>query len=237
MSSEASIAPCASSPQLMPFHIGYSGPAPITTFFRVGELDEESPSAPSDGCPSIVAVKDAVQNQSDSLPTFLKTKIRKRLIAAFRGRRVVGTEVSLPEGYTGLVMISAAPGTSTLEMSPIGNDRKENGRVNGSAKFRRKTAARGSRRTKPIDIDDDDGAMEPKDRRSQEMDADDAVHQSLILHNDSHEGEVRTLKATQTFRSLLVWNADIAVDEGRDEYIRALREWAAIAAEIHRTED
>lgn len=45
-------------------------------------------------------------------------------------------------------------------------------------------------------------------------------------------GPVKTLEATGTFSSFVLWNADNPVDEGRDEYLRTLTEWTKIAAEV-----
>jgi hypothetical protein len=45
-------------------------------------------------------------------------------------------------------------------------------------------------------------------------------------------GSRRTLKPVARFSSLVVWNPDIPVDEGRDEYLRALGEWTRIASDV-----
>lgn len=43
---------------------------------------------------------------------------------------------------------------------------------------------------------------------------------------------VDKLEVTGTFREFVLWNADAPLDEGRDEYLRAIRDWVNIAAEV-----
>ena len=43
---------------------------------------------------------------------------------------------------------------------------------------------------------------------------------------------VRTIQPTATFSSFTLWNPDIPVDEGRDEYIRAMNEWTKLASVV-----
>ena len=55
---------------------------------------------------------------------------------------------------------------------------------------------------------------------------------------EGEEGEgasrdtVRTLRPAATFASFVLWHQDIPIDEGRDEYLRAVREWTRLAAEV-----
>lgn len=78
---------------------------------------------------------------------------------------------------------------------------------------------RGSRRNKAIDLDDEEGNS---------MDVD----ESLLANADEEAGEIKAWDPTKTFNSLLLWNADIAVDEGRDEYVRSLGEWTTLASSV-----
>ena len=49
---------------------------------------------------------------------------------------------------------------------------------------------------------------------------------------EADEKGVDKLEVTGTFREFVLWNSDVLVDEGRDEYLRAIREWVNIAAEV-----
>ena len=46
------------------------------------------------------------------------------------------------------------------------------------------------------------------------------------------EEQVEKFEVTGTFTEFMLWNADAPVDEGRDEYLRAIHEWVNIAAEV-----
>jgi hypothetical protein len=46
------------------------------------------------------------------------------------------------------------------------------------------------------------------------------------------EEQVDKFEVTGTFRDFVLWNADVPVDEGRDEYLRAIHEWVDIVAEV-----
>ena len=49
---------------------------------------------------------------------------------------------------------------------------------------------------------------------------------------EEEEAPTRTLTLASTFSSFVVWNPDIPVDEGRDEYIRSLNEWIKLSAMV-----
>lgn len=218
----ASIAPSADSPQLMPFHIAHSGAAPITTFFRVrlGELKDASAGKPlPSSSPSSIEGQEVREGVATGERRSSSPKSTKRLVAAFRGRQVIGTEIPLPGGYAGVVLRSDTSNKNAHNGSANGANgtSKRNGTVNG-----KKGSTQGTRRSKHIEITDDDA--EAYDSSLQEgMDIDDPY---------GLQEDVKMLRATQTFQSLLVWNADVAVDEGQDEYVRSLREWTTVAAEV-----
>ena len=48
----------------------------------------------------------------------------------------------------------------------------------------------------------------------------------------SDEGPTRVLEPVSTFPSFVLWNPDIPANDGRDEYVRSLREWTKVAAEV-----
>lgn len=53
-----------------------------------------------------------------------------------------------------------------------------------------------------------------------------------MLDGDDAEELRRVIRPIATFPSLVLWNPDIPVDEGRDEYLRSLHEWTRISAEV-----
>ncbi|KAJ7596323.1 ribonuclease H2, subunit C [Mycena floridula] len=77
---------------------------------------------------------------------------------------------------------------------------------------------RGSTRsaTKAMKIDEDE---------DEEMDMDGEL-----------EPPAKMLKATSQFSSMVIWSPDIPVNDGQDEYMRAMDEWTRLADVIHCTE-
>lgn len=136
--------------------------------------------------------------------------LKKRLTSAFRGRQLVGTDISLPSGYVGLILRSE----TQPRLPPKQHPSSISGRSTRSARN-----TRGSRQSKPIEVDEVDEA-------SMDVDAD------LLKGDEDESGNTKVLEPIQTFDTIRVWNADVSVDEGKDEYIRSLREWTALAASV-----
>ncbi|KZP28651.1 hypothetical protein FIBSPDRAFT_947475 [Athelia psychrophila] len=259
------------SPHLMPFHINYSGPAPIATYFRVKPttllseaanlIDVEAPTFVGEASQNTVADSDAndsqLQSQSQSqqesdpqpeatgatgamdttgdletrppttaallsppspvipsIPTPNPTKqkpasLGARFKAAFRGRTVHGVTVNLPDGYAGIVF--RAPGGSGSDKG-TGKGKRQ---AEKTAAGRPKRGKAGKGKAAEVDVD-------------MEVDDDEAAQE---------QESVRTLMPTATFASFVLWAPDAPPDEARDEYLRALTEWTALAEEIHRVED
>ena len=120
------------SPNLMPFHLNYSGIAPISTYFRVkpATLGQSGPNAAQLSTePDLETKKAGINNvasttesgrvdETDSdvamnvthlagniaVQPQKKSSLGTRFVAAFRGRTVHGVTVDLPEGYSGIVL-------------------------------------------------------------------------------------------------------------------------------------
>jgi hypothetical protein len=201
-------------PHLMPFHIQHTGPAPVSTYFRIkphagplGQLSstpDPSLSVAAEG-PAITAtaevdvavasVKAPASPVQQSGPIQRLSESAKRFISSFRGRTVHGVEVTLPKGYAGIVLRGDT------------NDRAHPHPSTGSKSKRR--PVRNSRR-RPIE-------EEELDEMSLE---------------DEEKPPARVLKPTARFDSFVLWHPDIPVDEGKDEYLRSLSEWTSIASEV-----
>ncbi|KAI5123198.1 hypothetical protein M0805_003965 [Coniferiporia weirii] len=231
-----------SPPQLMPFHVAYSGPAPLATFFRVKtEAEDEKSQAPggpssSSSSSSSMSMLNPTTSTSDAdakedtlavnHPPKTRAGLGKRLIAAFRGRRIVGLEIPLPEGYTGVVLRTDAPGDARAKAQTRAKEKEKEKETKNAKTKARKPTARKTRRSKATEVTEE-GEEEKTPQDGMELDD---LDPSATLAAGT--GEIRTLKPTQTFASLIVWSPDIAVDNGRDEYIRTLKEWTSLAAEV-----
>ena len=188
------------NPNLMPFHIKYTGPAAVSMFFHVEKMkareEEEEVEAQNDSDKKEVVEEEnhVVQAQkptsSSTPPVSSETSILKkdtdsrRFISSFRGRTIHGLTMDVPTGYTGLVLHGDPQPTTTTTVSHVD-------------------------RVVPDDSTND---------------------------NDFEMGEeeipLRKLVPQSTFSSIMLWHADRAVDETRDEYYRTLTEWMALSHEV-----
>lgn len=215
------------SPNLMPFHIQYSGPAPISTYFRVKTAPVSNHLANASNDTSSGDVADSqlsLEGTSDSQATLVSQASTsfssgsastyagnvgaqaisgedegEGLVAAFRGRTVRGAKIDLPEGFAGVVLDDA----QSKHAAPVS------------------TAQDSQRSARPSRV--------PSKKRGV-VAVEDADEGDVAM--DDPTGPVRTLQATGTFSSFVLWNPDIPMDEGRDEYLRSLMEWTKIAAEV-----
>ncbi|KAI0831900.1 ribonuclease H2, subunit C [Trametes gibbosa] len=227
-------------PHLMPFHVGFSGPAPISTYFRIRRapeptygrksqptLSEETPTRsqdPSDSQATLVASSSSSQTLA-SAATLVDVNMvvpaseSHHFTSAFRGRAMHGLKVNLPKGYAGLILRAPDSSLKAKGAAPSKAAEEQTSKTRAKAKskgYGRTT--RGSKRAKsPLQIDED------VDEESGS--------------EDLNEGPVRVLNPVATFSSFMLWHPDIPVDEGRDEYLRSLTEWTRLAAEIHHVDE
>ena len=134
----------------------------------------------------------------------------ERFVAAFRGRQMYGQAVDVPNGYGGLVL--QAP----LDSKGVDKEDAEAASKSLSQKAKPKSKTRAAtRRSKRATVDDiadepergDDGDIDPPPL-------------------------ARKLVPSSTFTSFMLWTPDRPLDEGRDEYARALVEWTHLATEV-----
>ncbi|KAF8836938.1 hypothetical protein BDN67DRAFT_1071684 [Paxillus ammoniavirescens] len=277
-----------STPSLMPFHISYTGPAPISRYFRtkpappsippastrttslvtpvggqmtmsetqsslrsLGSMVSEATSTtavenflddndngervlrPANGDNAIMNVDAETQPVSldptkivreplnDSIGPGPASSNLERLVAAFRGRQMYGQAVGMPEGYGGLVLRAPSldakgQGKEDAKVPSKPLSKRANAHTKPKSKFTH--ATRQSKRASRTEGNDDD---------DMDREADCARHLA------EPPAPIRKLVPTSTFSSFTLWTPDIPVDEGRDEYVRALAEWTKLAAEIH----
>jgi hypothetical protein len=147
----------------------------------------------------------------------------ERLVAAFRGRQMYGQAVGMPEGYGGLVLRAPSldakgQGKEDAKASSKPLSKRANAHTKPKSKFTHATRqSKRASRTEGNDDDDDDMDQEGEDCAS---------------HLAEPPAPIKKLIPTSTFSSFTLWTPDIPVDEGRDEYVRALAEWTKLAAEV-----
>lgn len=198
------------TPNLMPFNIKYTGTAPVSTYFRPkpAPVQADPPSSIAGGNQEGTSQLSTITDTTDTVATLDPTPKEEPLVAAFRGRTIRGTKISVPDGYSGVVLIGTdANKTKQRTPSPPPSGRR---------------SSRRSRRV--IHVDEDD---EPRD-----VDMGDVGGSADVDVREEEEAPARTLTLASVFSSFVVWNPDIPVDEGRDEYVRSLNEWTKLSAVV-----
>ncbi|KAG6865650.1 hypothetical protein C0991_000569 [Blastosporella zonata] len=214
----------------MPFHIDFTGLAPISTYLCVNAAKETvGAPAPEEASTDAQTASDAQEEvpssasaphidstdvdmetdatplapvASSSSPSLAKrvTDATTRFISSFRGRTIQGLKFEVPEGYMGVVLRA---------------DDASNAKTRGKNVEKRKaTGNAGKRRTRGSKREENNDS-EPELMEGGAMDMD--------------EEEIRTLSVASQFSSFVLWHADHPVDEGRDEYLRSLNEWTKLA--------
>jgi len=201
------------TPNLMPFHINYSGPAPISTYMPV-RLTSEAVGAPSPPEP-----EQTTEDVHPPRPSFAKrvTDATTRFISSFRGRTIQGLKVEVPAGYMGLMLKADEQSGGKMARSAV------NGYGEGNARTSKEVGRSTRSMMRVIDVD----AHGEEDHGENGMDVERPIDPATI----------RTLVPSSRFSSFILWHADHPVDEGRDEYFRSLTEWTQLAHEIHKTEE
>lgn len=140
----------------------------------------------------------------------------ERFVAAFRGRQMYGQAVDIPNGYGGLVLraplISKGKGKEDAEPTPKPLSQKV------KPKSKTRAASWRSKRATVDDIADETKAGDDGDC-CPDLDIDPSPL-------------ARKLVPSSMFTSFMLWTPDRPLDEGRDEYARALVEWTRLATEV-----
>ncbi|KAI9451036.1 ribonuclease H2, subunit C [Russula earlei] len=230
-------------PHLMPFHIQHTGPAPVSTYFRIRpQMGPEPPSSTLETCPAsgnsqtepptAAADTDVALKEMENTPVASRVNVPNNMTSE-GAHADAKTPAPLCAPRTGPIrclsrsakrFVSSFRGRTVHGVEvplPTGYAGIVlRGDANGKAladtsKARRRRIAR-QRRRNPTEAEDDaDGEMP--------MFAEDGA-------------SVRELKPSARFDSFVLWHPDIPVNEGEDEYLRSLSEWLDIAAEIHQSE-
>ena len=223
-------------PHLMPFHIQHTGPAPVSTYFRIRPHAGPDPSLPSG------------DSQTEPTTATVNTKVvlheeKENLSAAADADRVVEGPAAAEVDIA--VANVKAPASHVQQSGPIR-------RLSESAKrfissFRGRTV-HGVEVTLPkgyagivLRGDTNDQAhphptTESKSKRrpirnSRRRPIEEEEVDEMSLEDEEKPPD-RVLKPTARFDSLVLWHPDIPVDEGQDEYLRSLSEWTNIASEV-----
>jgi hypothetical protein len=193
-------------PNLMPFNISFSGPAPVSTYFQVYEIDAST----------------SLNTKANGAA---KSDTRREFTATFRGRSMCGLEVDVPEGYVGIVMKSenAEDAGKSNGKKAVAKAKTTKGKGKASAKSkgratRSQSALLEEPEEEPMQIEDDYAMLSRVEQDS-----------AATTQETGSADATRLLEQTGTFEKFVLWNADVHVDEGRDEYLRSMDEWVRLA--------
>ncbi|KAI3624464.1 hypothetical protein CBS14141_002892 [Malassezia furfur] len=202
MSSDTAYAPTESViAHLMPFSIDYTGPAPVDTFFLSQPIDAESGDGSSEA------------------------------VSAFRGRRVYGTRLELPESYRlGFFCVQEETITDETKQEPAPSKQRKQAKTRP---VQPPVPVRGSRFALD-DEDEDEGEAydvgvpfgEPREPLSEDDDYGDVSRLSTQLAPTKHS----LRPVADAGSSLWVWGPDGPIDAGDDAYIRTCNEWLQVIA-------
>ena len=118
-----------------------------------------------------------------------------------------GQAVDLPDGYAGVVLRAPDNKMGKGMASSCRKKEEENPKSSG------RTTRRSKRGQEEAKVEDEADAPE-------------------FLETASDEVPTRFLEPVSTFASFVLWNPDIPANDGRDEYVRSLREWTKLVAEV-----
>ena len=233
-------------PHLMPFYIQHTGPAPVSTYFRirpqVGPLSPSSsafdPSPPSGDSQTELATAtvntEAVSSEDKENPS---STADADLVAAADPAITAAAEVDVA------VPDVRAPASPVLKSGPIRRLSESAKRFISSFRGR---AVHGVEVTLPKgyvgivlrgDANDKahphpSAAKRRPVRHSRRKPTEEKELDETSPEDEDDGRAVRILKPTARFDSFVLWHPDIPVDEGRDEYLRSLSEWTNIASEV-----
>ena len=231
-------------PHLMPFHIQHTGPAPVSTYFRIrphsGTL-RQMPSTPDPSLPSGDSQAELSTATANNKATLFEEK-ENLSAAADADREMEGPAITATAEVDEAVADVKAPASPVQQSGPIR-------RLSESAKqfissFRGRTVhgveVRLPKGYVGVVLRDDRAHPHPsvgskskrrpvRNSRRRPIEEEELDEMSL---EDEERPPVRVLKPTARFDSFVLWHPDIPVDEGRDEYLRSLSEWTNIASEV-----
>jgi Ribonuclease H2 non-catalytic subunit (Ylr154p-like) len=235
------------TPNLMPFHIDYSGPAPISTYFRckdgpsrvgaptsnVGndpKHAELTPSLADANTTTNVAYVEGVDNtEASSNPVHVSPQENVPSASAEPAADHARRLKAAFRGRTvhGLqVDLPAGYGGIILRADSAAGSKVPVDAVKAKVTRAQKNAgASDKERTRG-------NAMRSSAKAMDMDDFDDFIPNG----EDSAESDSsRRLQPTETFTSFVLWQPDYPVDEGKDEYCRSLTEWTRLVAQVRKT--
>ena len=234
-------------PHLMPFHIQHTGPAPVSTYFRIQPHvgpSSQSPSASDQPLSRRDSQAELTTANLNSEAVLLEEK-EDSSMAVDADPTVADPAVTAAAGVDIVAANAKAPASPVPQSGPIR-------RLSESAKrfissFRGRTVhgvevalpkgyvgivLRGDANDNPRPYPSKSSKTKYFPARRSRRKPTEEEELDEVSPEDEDARPARVLKPTARFDSFVLWNPDIPVDEGRDEYLRSLSEWTSIASEV-----
>jgi Ribonuclease H2 non-catalytic subunit (Ylr154p-like) len=249
----------ACTPNLMPFHIDHSGPASISTYFRVKPSSSHvgAPAADSDqsavadgddvkAVASSVAAMDSEESRGsgvneDSSMSRPETKSAPQssgTSATQLWKHVSSRAARFVAAFRGRTVhglqVDVPAGYVGLVLRVENEAKGQADSANVMAEKSRASTATPKRKTKA------GGRVTRNSSQIIDVDGEDDTGSVAPAGSDAgvdaQEENMtrRTLKPTDKFSSFVLWHPDNPVDEGQDEYFRSLTEWTRLASLVRR---
>lgn len=216
-------------PDLMPFHIAHTGPAPIRTYFRPKPTPPSTIETSLDNLPNIVTPKDEEKNNAEEEGQGETQQTEASASTSGSSTTLVDSQSSLSSSIP--ISASSIPlPESTLPRLPPSAPRY-------TAAFRGRSLHGVSVPLPPgytgvilrgpgaAEVDVPHHHSSKKTRKgAMDVDAED--------EEEEGEGETRTLRVDGRFEEFVLWTPDFPVDDGRDEVLRGVGEWIGLSAEV-----
>ncbi|KAM5531466.1 hypothetical protein V8D89_014856 [Ganoderma adspersum] len=245
----------SSTPHLMPFHISYSGPAPISTYFRIKPTSPPTYGRDERPLPTLLPLSES-QESTDSQTTLVAGSSANPSSSSIATLVSSSTlmDVDVDDQDASRDASTRPPNANSSHFAASFRGRAMHGaEVNlpegyaGIVLRAPSDDAKGKRAASGVEAREEDRKPKSKSKGRTTRQSKRAPEPELVEAEDEHEGgdgsthleenAARVLQPVSTFSSFVLWHPDVPVDEARDEYLRSLTEWTRLAAEIHRVED
>ncbi|TFY51275.1 hypothetical protein EVG20_g11077 [Dentipellis fragilis] len=235
------VIPPLKEPHLMPFHIAHTGPAPVSTYFRIKPATSSSPEPPQLPTPPCLASQGSLSSDKENASAKIEVAEEPQ------SQQSTSTSTTPPPAST----LEAAVAEIFVEVGP---PELSNHKPRFVSAFRGRTVhglsvalpagyggiilqgdAETSHHGKPDATEASKTTRKGKERRSTrgKPAAADEVDENADMEVDEDDApRTRMLRPTARFDSFTLWNPDIPPDLGQDNYVRSLTEWITLASEV-----
>ncbi|KAJ3833076.1 ribonuclease H2, subunit C [Lentinula raphanica] len=251
ISATEALTPC--TPYLMPFHVAYTGPAPVSTYLRVenakshvgcpepfktdSQMNASDTSNHNSACSSLETPSLLSEHKESDLASTSGTADKQKPtacdISSSSSDSTPDEQTRFSSAFRGRTIHGLnvdLPDGYTGVVFSTDDEASEPEKANEPAKRKGKAKVvveNQSRMTR--------GSARSRTARNEAMEAMDVEAEEEEDGEGTASQSTLDLMPSSQFKSFVLWHPDIPVDPGRDEYMSALGEWMKIASVLHQT--